>query len=112
MKLFINAPNRILNASNILDKVRLKKERAPIYPCLFLEAGYLANYYYVFTPQDLNCLEIQVKVFMFLYISKFILERISSLCENFIKSDDNRIPGSLELVLLCSTTLSGVCTLL
>ena len=31
MKLFINAPNRILNASNILDKIRLKKERAPIY---------------------------------------------------------------------------------
>ena len=46
MKLFINAPNRILNVSNILDKVRLKKERAPIYPSFFLEASYLADYYY------------------------------------------------------------------
>ena len=32
MKLFISAPNQILNASNILDKVCLTKERAPIYP--------------------------------------------------------------------------------
>ena len=48
---------------------------------------------YVFILLDRNCLEIQVKVFiMFLYISKFILKGISSLSENFIKSDDNRIP--------------------
>ena len=44
---------------------------------------------HVFILQDPNCLEIQVKVFiMFLYISKFILQGISSLSENFIKSDD------------------------
>ena len=32
MKLFISAPNQILNASNILDKISIKKERAPVYP--------------------------------------------------------------------------------
>ena len=32
MKVFMNAPDRILNASNICDKIRLKKERVPIYP--------------------------------------------------------------------------------
>ena len=35
MNLFINAPNRILNASNIFDKIPLKKERPPFYPKIF-----------------------------------------------------------------------------
>ena len=105
MKLFINAPNQILNPSNILDKVRLKKQRAPIYPKPFsggqLFGKLLLKINVIVTNdvlilQDLNCLKIQVKLFItFLYISKFILVGISSLSENFIRSDDNRIPFSL-----------------
>ena len=82
MKLFINAPNRILNASNILDKIRLKKERAPIYPepffwspviWLIITTNNVIVTNHVFILQDLNCLQIQVKVFItFLYLSKFI----------------------------------------
>ena len=82
MKLFINAHNRILNASNILDKIRLKKEGAPIYPKRFLWGSVIWLFNttnnviitnHVFILQDLNCLQIQVKVFItFLYLSKFI----------------------------------------
>ena len=73
MKLFISAPNQILNASNILDKIRLTKERAPIYPKFFFWSPVIwliittnnvivTNHVYIL--QDLNCLEIQVKVFI------------------------------------------------
>ena len=87
-----------------MDKVRLKKERAPIYPIFFWRPviwliittnnAIVTNH--AFILEDPYWLEIQVKVFiMFLYISRFILERIYSLSENFIKTDDNRIPFSL-----------------
>ena len=82
MKLFINAPNRILNASKILDKIRWKKKRTPIYPkpffwspviWLIITTNNVIVTNHVFILQDLNCLQIQVKVFItFLYISKFI----------------------------------------
>ena len=104
MKLFISAPNQILNTSNILDKIRLTKERAPIYPKPFsggqLFGKLLLKINVILTNdvlilQDLNCLKIQVKLFItFLYISKFILGGISSRSKNLIKSDDNRIPCS------------------